>query len=77
MPIIVTMAAAHEPDGPGRGASGNAPDEDSSPLGTGTGKDRITGERLAEVIRRLESGFYDAPEVREHVARRVREELNP
>jgi hypothetical protein len=77
MPIIVTMAASHEPDGPGRGASGNAPAEDSSTLGAAASQDGITRERLAKVIRRLASEFYDTPEVREHVARRVREELNP
>jgi hypothetical protein len=34
----------------------------------------ITPDRLRQVIRNLESGFYDSPEVREHIARRVREE---
>jgi len=40
-------------------------------------QDGITPERLKQVIRRLETGFYDAPEVREHIARRVRQELDP
>ena len=40
-------------------------------------QDGMTPERLKQVIRRLETGFYDTPEVREQIARRVRKELDP
>jgi hypothetical protein len=33
--------------------------------------------QLRKANRKLETGFYDGPEVREHIARRVREELGP
>jgi hypothetical protein len=33
--------------------------------------------QLTKALRKLETGFYDGPEVREHIARRVREELGP
>ncbi len=35
----------------------------------------LTPERLSTLIRRLESGFYETREVREQIARRVRDEL--
>jgi hypothetical protein len=39
-------------------------------------EDGMTPERLHEVIRRLESGFYETAEVREEIARKVRKELD-
>jgi hypothetical protein len=33
--------------------------------------------QLTKAIRKLETGFYDGPEGREHLAHRVREELGP
>ncbi|MGH7579213.1 MAG: hypothetical protein ACREM9_03510 [Gemmatimonadales bacterium] len=47
----------------------SVPDEASDPEG-------LTPERLRQLIRRLESGFYDTAEVREQIARRVRKELD-
>lgn len=76
MPIIVTTGAPYESDGPGRGGSGKAPEGNPSTSGAGSDLEGITRECLTQVIRRLESGFYDTPEVREHVARRIREELS-
>jgi hypothetical protein len=78
MPIIVTMDASHESDVPSNGSgSGTTPERDPMPPGPGSFQDGITRERLTNVIRRLESGFYDTTEIRDHVARRVREELAP
>jgi hypothetical protein len=39
-------------------------------------EDGMTPERLREVIRRLESGYYDSAEVREEIARKVRKDLD-
>ena len=79
MPIIVTMESPHESDQPGR--AGDTPEADPATQGTdpstGSGQETITPERLTKVIRNMETGFYDTPEVREHIARRVREELGP
>jgi hypothetical protein len=77
MPILVTMGSLHESDQPGTDASGNDPDTAQIIPATGSDQKRLTSERLTGVIRRLGSGFYDSPEVREHIARRVREELGP
>lgn len=74
MPIIVTMAIPHELDQPGSAAEGHPPEADQPTEGAQEG---ITPERLTKIIRKMESGFYDTPEVREHMARRVREELGP
>jgi hypothetical protein len=65
MPIIVTMSSPHEPDQP-NAAGGGEPRQ----------QDGITPERLHQVIRRLETGFYDTSDVREQIARRVRKELD-
>jgi hypothetical protein len=76
MPIFVTMAFSHESEQPGR-TDGDAT-SGSDPLVPGDAgvPDGITPERLQQIIRRLESGFYDSPEVREQIARRVRKELD-
>ena len=36
----------------------------------------ISAERLREVLRRIKTGFYDRPEVREEIARRLRRDLD-
>jgi hypothetical protein len=81
MPIIVKLELPHESDQPGGAGGGDTPEADPMTQGTdpSTGSDHesITPERLTTVMRNLETGFYDSPEVREHVARRVREELGP
>jgi hypothetical protein len=71
MPISVTMAATHESDPPGA-ADGREP-----PAMEPSTEDGMTPERLHEVIRRLQSGFYESTEVREEIARKVRKELEP
>jgi hypothetical protein len=73
MPIVVTMAFSHEPDQPGGNDGGDLPPSDPLAPEDATG---LTPERLRQLIRRLESGFYDTPEVREQIARRVRKELD-
>jgi hypothetical protein len=75
MPTIVPMEFPHEPDQPGGADGGDTPEADPMIPGTGSGQESITPERLTKVIRNLETGFYDRPEVREQIARRVREEL--
>lgn len=80
MPIIVTMQFPHESDQPGTTGDPGAPEADptqGAEPSIGSGQEGITSERLAEIIRNMETGFYDSPEVREHIARRVREELGP
>jgi len=81
MPIIVTMEFPHESDHPGKARDGDTPEADPAAPGTdastGSGQEGIAPERLKQVIRNLETGFYDTPEVREQIARRVREELGP
>jgi hypothetical protein len=77
MPIIATMELPHESDQPGTG-DGDTPEADpGTDPSTGSGPEGLTPERLRKVIRKMETGFYDTPEVREHIARRVREELGP
>jgi len=72
------MELPRESDQP-NGADDRNPASTSSDTGpsTGPGQESITPERLRKVIRNLETGFYDRPEVREHIARRVREEPGP
>lgn len=81
MPIFVTMAFFHESDQPNASGSGESPPMEppvpGTDAGVSPGQDGVTPERLRQLIRRLETGFYDAPEVREQVARKVREELDP
>lgn len=81
MPIFVTMEFPHESDQPEPTGGWDTPEADRATSGTapstGSGQESITPERLTKVIRRLETGIYDSPEVREHIARRVREELGP
>jgi hypothetical protein len=57
------------------GGTGSAPDSTADIGDAGAGGGWLTAERLSTVLRRLESGYYDTREVREHVARRVRDEL--
>jgi hypothetical protein len=72
------MELPRESDQP-NGTDGENPASTSSNTGpsTGPGQESITAERLRKVIRNLETGFYDTPGVREHIARRVREEPAP
>ena len=81
MPITVTMELPHESDQPGSAGDGGTPEADpateATDPSTGSGQPSITPEQLAKLIRRMETGFYDTPEVREQIARRVREELGP
>jgi len=78
MPIIATMELPHESDQPGAAGHGGTPEADpGTELDTGSSPEGLTPERLTNVIRKMETGFYDTPEVREHIARRVREELGP
>jgi len=34
----------------------------------------LSAERLQEILKRLTSGYYDTPQVRDHVAQRIHEE---
>jgi hypothetical protein len=81
MAIIATTEFPHESDRPGSAGEGESPEADPATLGTdpstGSGPEGLTPDRLTKVIRSMETGFYDTPEVREHIARRVREELGP
>ena len=71
MPIFVTMASSHEQPG---GPEGDEPSP-GDPL-TADDASSLTPERLRQLIKRLESGCYDTPEVRDQIARRVRKELD-
>jgi hypothetical protein len=79
MPIIATMELPHESDQPVSAGDGDIPETDRATSGpdpsTGSGPEGLTSERLKNVIRKVETGFYDTPEVREHIAHRVREEF--
>ncbi len=81
MPIIVTTEFPHESNQPGTAGGGDTPEADpttpDTDPNTGSGQECITPERLKKVIQRLETGFYDGPEIREQIARRIREELGP
>ena len=81
MPTIVTMTSSNEPDQPGSAGDGDTFEADPATQGsdpsTGSDQEAITPERLTKIIRNMETGFYDTPEVREHIARRIREELGP
>jgi hypothetical protein len=81
MPTIVTMKLPYESDPPGGAGDGDTPGADPATPDTdppsGSDEGAITPERLTKVIRNMETGFYDTPEVREHIARRIREELGP
>ncbi len=59
MPTDLTMADAPEHDQPG-----------SDPSNAG-----LTPEELARVVRRLETGFYERPDVRDQIARRALDDL--
>jgi hypothetical protein len=76
MPKIVSMAFFQDSDQPGTADGGETPEMDGSIPGATPGQDGITPERLKKVIRRLETGFYDSVEVRDQIAKRVREELD-
>lgn len=81
MPTIVTMNLPSESDQPGGAGDGDAfeavPATPESDPSTGSDQEAITPEQLTKIIRNMETGFYDTPEVREHIARRIREELGP
>jgi hypothetical protein len=81
MPTIVTMTFPSESDQPGSAGAGDTVEADAATQGsapsTGPDQEAITPEQLAKIIRNMDTGFYDTPEVREHVARRIREELGP
>ena len=81
MPIYVTMAFPQESEPPIPTDDGQMPEvgpmsPDSGP-GSSSGEAGITPEQLARVMRRLESGFYDRSEIREEIARRVLDDLDP
>lgn len=80
MPIIVAMAHSHESDQSNAAGGAESPQGDPSGAnaepGTTPVLDGITPEKLKQVMGRLESGFYDAPDVREQIARKVRKELD-
>jgi hypothetical protein len=75
MPKFMTMKFPLESEQPGNAGDGESPEAD--PAAPGSGQEGLTPDRLTKVIRNMESGFYDTPEVREHIARRIREELDP
>jgi hypothetical protein len=77
MPIFVTPAFSHESDQPNTAGGGEPPQMDPPIPGATPDQDGITPEQLQQVIRRLETGFYDTPEVRDLIARKVRQELDP
>ena len=81
MPIHFAMAYSREPEPPAPADDHQTPEpaEPTAPPSPPSGAEEaaITPEQLARVVRRLESGFYDRAEVREQIARRVREELDP
>ncbi len=77
MPIIVTTTFPHDSDQPGHpGDEATPPMDPSSPDASST-RDGISSDRLSEIIKRLESGFYDSPEVREQIARKALKDLDP
>lgn len=78
MPIIVTMKPPCESHQPGSAGDRENPEADPKTPGTDPSiGSSLTPEQLTKVIGKLETGFYDSPEVREHIARRVHEELDP
>ena len=70
MPKFAAMAPTYESDVPGPTDGSEPPARDPS------NEDGMTPERVQEVIRRLGSGFYEAAEVREEIARKIRKELD-
>jgi hypothetical protein len=79
MPIYVAMAYPQEPESPSPDASRAPEAEPMNPEtapGSSPGEAGLTAEQLAKVLRRLETGFYDAAEVREQIARRILDELD-
>jgi hypothetical protein len=75
MPISVTMAFSHESEQPGIPRDGAVPRPDRS-AGESGSDEALSAERMARIIRRLDSGFYDSPEVREQIAREALKELD-
>jgi hypothetical protein len=73
MPIFVTMAYSHEPEQPGEDETPPLDPTAADDVSDGEG---LTPERLRQLLKRLESGYYDSPEVREQIARRVRRDLD-
>ncbi len=80
MPIFVTMDSSHEPTEPNAAGGAEPPQMDTTMPGSDTAvpaeQDGLTPDRLKQVVRRLETGFYDSADVREQIARRVYKELD-
>jgi hypothetical protein len=77
MPISLTMTLSRESERPGGSGDGEMPHVDPSNREPGDDPEGISSERLAQIIKRLETGFYDSPEVRDHIARKAIEDLEP
>jgi hypothetical protein len=80
MPIYITMANPREPDPPAPADDPQVPASDptsgeAAPSGA-SGEAGITPEQLAKIVKRLEGGFYDRPDVREQIARRALDDLD-
>jgi hypothetical protein len=79
MPTIVTTTLPSESDQPGSAGDGDSLESDPatqrSGPSRGSDQDAFTSERLTKIIGNMQTGFYDTPEVREQIARRIREEL--
>jgi hypothetical protein len=80
MPIYVAMADSPEPE-PSPGGERPMPEVDGmhpeQAAGSRPGDAGLTPEELARVVRRLETGYYDRPEVRDQIARRALDDLAP
>ena len=80
MPIFVTMDSSHESTEPNAAGGADTPQMDVTMPGSETAvpaeQDGLTPERLKQVIRRLETGYYDSTDVREQIARRAYKELD-
>jgi hypothetical protein len=82
MPIYVAMAHSQEPEPPPAGDAPQIPEVKSmspedAPSGDDTAEAGITAEELARIVRRMETGFYDRAEIRDQIARRLLDELDP
>jgi len=81
MPIHVTMADPRQPESPTPAGDRRTPEVEpmspEDPPSTGSDEVGITPEQLARVIQRMETGFYDQAEIREQIARRALDDLDP
>lgn len=57
------------------GAEAPVADEAETPEASAAGTDRPNG-KLADIRRRIESGFYDQPEIQDRIADRLSDELD-